>query len=177
MDAGFGDSVVNLKTHDFPCAPSFQTFGLIFWGYKKMKHLICVAALMVVGTQTFADDGKLSQIDLNAFGLSGIQLVSDAEGMTVRGTASWAGAPGWTESDIDRSPHSSEDAYSFNEYDAFAENNNDSEAAGGSESFSAESWVDSGSINYQGGSDIIVDWTLSDTFTIGSGGGAGAQAN
>ncbi len=141
-----------------------------------MKHLICVAALMLAGTQTFAEDGKLSQTDLNLFGLSGIQLVSDAEGMTVRGTYSEVNVEGYTESDLG-GHWSSETTDSFNEYGAGAENNNDSQASGGSESFSRESENRSGSVNYQGYSDIIVDWSITETYTIGSGGGAWAAAN
>ena len=139
-----------------------------------MKHLICVAVLMLAGTQTLADDGKLSQTDLNAFGLSGIQLVSDAEGMDVRGTSSKVKVKGKSKSDIDN--WGSETA-SKNKYKAKAKNNNDSQASGGSESFSRESWTDSGSVNYQGYSDIIVDWSITETYTIGSGGGAWAAAN
>ena len=141
-----------------------------------MKHSICVAALMIVATQTFAADGKLSQTALQLFGLSGIQLVSDAEGMDVRGTSSYVYVAGTSESDIG-SFFSSEDTYSFNGFEGWASNNNDSQAEGGSESFSHESTNNSGSINYQGFSDVIIHWGLVDAFTIGSGGGAYAFAN
>ena len=53
-----------------------------------MKNILClvVAALMVLGAiPAFAADGNVPEATLSALGLGGMQQVSDAEGMQVRG--------------------------------------------------------------------------------------------
>ena len=55
-----------------------------------MKNALClvVAALVVLGAiPAFAGDGNVSPATLSALGLGGMQVVSDAEGMQVRGTS------------------------------------------------------------------------------------------
>lgn len=55
-----------------------------------MKNVLClvVAALVVLGaTSAFAGDGTVPRATLSALGLGGMQVVSDAEGMQVRGTS------------------------------------------------------------------------------------------
>ena len=142
-----------------------------------MKNWICVAALMIAGTQTFAADGRLSPTDLDSFGLSGIQIISDAEGVDVRGTSSWANVEGKSRSSIGGGWFHSTGTSATNEYKAKAENQNDSTAEGRSESFSREETVISGNINYQGHTDVIVTGEVTTTYTIGSGGAAFASAN
>ena len=142
-----------------------------------MKYLICVAALMIAGAQTFAEGGKLSQTELNSFGLSGIQLLSDAEGMDVRGTSSTVEVEGKSKSYIGGSWFSGGETSTENKYEAKANNHNSSIAEGGSLSFSHGSTSNSGSINYQGSSNVNQTWNYEKTFTIGSGGGAFAFAD
>jgi hypothetical protein len=56
-----------------------------------MKNALClvVAAVVVLGAiPAFAGDGNVPQATLSALGLGNMQVVSDAEGMQVRGTSS-----------------------------------------------------------------------------------------
>ena len=53
-----------------------------------MKTLLTVAALMVfAATSANAGDGRVSQQSLAKMGLAGMQVMSDAQGMQVRGTS------------------------------------------------------------------------------------------
>jgi len=55
-----------------------------------MKNAIAVIAVLLVAgaSSAFAEDGQVSDSALSAIGLSGMQVVSDAEGMQVRGMSS-----------------------------------------------------------------------------------------
>jgi hypothetical protein len=51
-----------------------------------MKTLLSVAALVVLaGSSAMAADGRVSHQSLNKMGLSGMTVMSDAQGMAVRG--------------------------------------------------------------------------------------------
>ncbi|HEV8003087.1 MAG TPA: hypothetical protein VGP63_24590 [Planctomycetaceae bacterium] len=53
-----------------------------------MKTLLSVAALVVLAAApAMAGDGRVSHHSLSKMGLSGMQVMSDAQGMTVRGTS------------------------------------------------------------------------------------------
>ena len=146
-----------------------------------MKNLICVTALIVAGGQAFAEDGQLSGADLNAFGLSGMQIIGDAEGMEVRGSASWASVRGDSYSFL-TSPviWSIANTWTSNGFIAGAEGNLASTAEGFSESLSTATNVDTGLEVVQGiphvGSFSSESWTRTATLGIGSTGGAFATA-
>ena len=144
-----------------------------------MKNLLCVTALIVAGGQVFADDGQLSGADLNGFGLSGMQVIGDAEGMEVRGSASWASVQGGSYSFL-TSPWSFSNTGTGNGFIAGAAGNLASMAEGFSESLSTASNVDTGLEIVEGtphvGSFSSESWTHTLTLGIGSTGGAYATA-
>ena len=53
-----------------------------------MRSSLTVALMAVLVAPAFAQDGKVSQTDLNALGLGTMQSMTDAQGMEVRGQAS-----------------------------------------------------------------------------------------
>lgn len=55
----------------------------------KFVAIVTLLVAMMVGGRVLAEDGNISQSDLAAFGLGGMQQVSDTEGMQVRGMASF----------------------------------------------------------------------------------------
>jgi len=58
-----------------------------------MKNVVALAVLMVlVAAPALAGDGNVPQATLSALGLGGMQVVSDAQGMQVRGMSSNAQA-------------------------------------------------------------------------------------
>lgn len=81
-------------------------------------------ALAMTASQAFAGDGQVSQSGLEAFGLGGMQVVSDAEGMAVRGQASFAFVGGGSFSFLPGTG-------TANVYAAGAQNNNRSSTANG----------------------------------------------
>jgi hypothetical protein len=57
-----------------------------FFKALYMKTLLSVAALVVLaGSSAMAADGRVSHQSLSKMGLSGMQVMSDAQGMAVRG--------------------------------------------------------------------------------------------
>ena len=50
-----------------------------------MRSVALVALLMLIAAPVFAADGNVSASTLNSLGLGGMQTVSDAQGMQVRG--------------------------------------------------------------------------------------------
>ncbi len=65
-----------------------------------MKKMIAAFAvvLTISASSAFAADGNVSNLD--DFGLSNMTVVSDADGMEVRGMASYAFVGGWSSSDF-----------------------------------------------------------------------------
>ena len=53
-----------------------------------MRSVALVALLALIAAPAFAVDGNVSASTLNSLGLSGMETVSDAQGMQVRGMAS-----------------------------------------------------------------------------------------
>jgi hypothetical protein len=70
--------------------PSFYPFALR--GVFDMKRVIVLAAMVMAMSVASADaeEGNVSKNSLSAFGLSGLQVVSDDAGMSVRGARSFA---------------------------------------------------------------------------------------
>ncbi len=152
-----------------------------------MKNLICVAALVVAGGQGFADDGQLSRTDLNAFGLSGMQIIGDAEGMQVRGSGSAVSVRGssWSFLDVvidsllyEGTTTITGDGYTEtrNFYDAEASNNLESSAEGASNSLSSFYTRRWGQTYSEGVQNIRFTWNYNQQRDLGSVGGAYATA-
>lgn len=57
-----------------------------------MKYICSIAAVvaMALGSSAFAEDGNVSQAQLNELGLGGISVMSDSEGSEVRGRFAFA---------------------------------------------------------------------------------------
>ncbi len=106
---------------------------------NKVIAAMAVALTLTAG-QAFAGDGQVSRSGLEAFGLSGLQVVSDADGMAVRGQASFAFVAGGSYSFLPGTG-------SANEYAAGAAHRyGPSQAEGGSTSQSALSIQFNGNI-------------------------------
>ena len=65
-----------------------------------MNKIIATFAVVLTlsAGNLFADDGQVT--DLDAFGLSSMEVVSDVQGMEVRGMASYADVTGWSRSNF-----------------------------------------------------------------------------
>src|SRR5262245_33468890 len=61
---------------------------------KSVLALALAAVCLCVAAPAFAGDGNVSGATLSALGLSGMQRVSDAEGMLVRGKANTVAVKG-----------------------------------------------------------------------------------
>jgi hypothetical protein len=59
-----------------------------------MKNVLVLVAVLIVGGTALAGDGQVSKSDLSAVGLNGLQVMSDAQGMSVRGLSSNASSGG-----------------------------------------------------------------------------------
>ena len=63
------------------------------------KFIAALAVVLTLSTgNLFAEDGQVD--DLDAFGLSSMQVVSDVDGMAVRGKASYAFVGGFSQSEF-----------------------------------------------------------------------------
>ncbi|MCH2212560.1 MAG: hypothetical protein MK110_14750 [Fuerstiella sp.] len=89
--------------------------------------------LAVTATQAFAADGQISETMLSAFGLSDVQVVSDVDGMNVRGQGSFTYVSGGSASGVGIPFGGSG---TINRYKAGSLNRGTSDSAGGSESVS-----------------------------------------
>ena len=99
---------------------------------SKMITALSIVFAMTA-TQAFAADGQVSQNALDAFGLSSLQVVSDADGMNVRGQGSFTYVSGGSFSAVG-SPFGA--TATANKYKAGSLNKGTSDSAGGSESIS-----------------------------------------
>ena len=62
-----------------------------------MKNAVAVFAVLLAGAMpALAEDGRVSGTTLSALGLDGMEVVSDADGMEVRGMSSSATAKSWS---------------------------------------------------------------------------------
>jgi hypothetical protein len=59
-----------------------------------MKSALTALILTIVAVPAFADEGNLTQNDLNQLGLSSIQVMTDADGLAIRGTGGKHGKHG-----------------------------------------------------------------------------------
>jgi len=101
---------------------------------KMVSGLAIVLAM--TATQAFAADGQVSQNALDAFGLSSLQVVSDADGMNVRGQGSFTYVSGGSGGGLDTDGDGGGGSGGGNSYKAGSLNRGTSDSAGGTESFS-----------------------------------------
>ncbi|MCH2204174.1 MAG: hypothetical protein MK102_19590 [Fuerstiella sp.] len=89
--------------------------------------------LTLTATQAFGADGQISQSVLDAFGLSSLQVISDTDGMTVRGQGSFTYVSGRSYSNVGSLYGATATS---NKYSAGSLNKGTSDSAGGSDSVS-----------------------------------------
>ena len=126
--------------------------------------------LAMTATQAFAADGQVSQNALDAFGLSSLQVVSDADGMNVRGQGSFTYVSGDSGSGLDTNGDDGGGSGTDNRYKAGSANRGTSDSAGGTESFSYSIRI---SVNTAANGDVS---SVSKSVEVGSGGGSWASS-
>jgi hypothetical protein len=135
---------------------------------KMISGLAIVLAM--TATQAFAADGQVSQNALDAFGLSSLQVVSDADGMNVRGQGSFTYVSGSSESELGTNGDDGGGSGAQNRYKAGSLNKGTSDSAGGTESFSYSIRV---TVNTAANGDVS---SLTQSVEVGSGGGSWASS-
>jgi len=135
---------------------------------KMISGLAIVLAM--TAAQAFAADGQVSQNALDAFGLSSLQVVSDADGMNVRGQGSFTYVSGSSDSELSTNGDDGGGSGAQNSYKAGSLNRGTSDSAGGTESFSYSIRVN---VNTAANGDVSGN---SRAVEVGSGGGSWASS-